>query len=171
MEGEKGDMTSKSWLAAVAAGFVVLATGCATAPEPPPPEPEVEPLPSTFLERLSADGLFAFGKSGIDDLSEEGQVALDELAARLGDRPVEIVHVIGHSDRLGTAVVNQRVSSQRANAVRDYLIGRGVPEERITAVGRGAIEPVVECDGRGGQEVIDCLAPNRRVEVRVQFAD
>ena len=165
-------MTSKSWLAAVAAGFVVLATGCATAPEPPPPEPEVEPLPSTFLERLSADGLFAFGKSGIDDLSEEGQVALDELAARLGDRPVEIVHVIGHSDRLGSPTAIHRVSSERANAVRDYLIERGVPGEQITAVGRGAVEPVVECAGRSAtQEVIDCLAPNRRVEVRVQFAD
>ena len=166
-------MTIKPWLTLAAAGFVLLASACSTTPEqePVPETQDMQPLPSTFLERLSSDGMFAFGKSSIEDLSGEGQFALDELATRLAERQVEIVHVIGHSDRLGTAVVNQRVSSQRANAVRDYLIGRGVPEERITAVGRGAIEPVVECDGRGGQEVIDCLAPNRRGEVRVQFAD
>lgn len=131
----------------------------------------MQPLPSTFLERLSADGLFEFGKSGIDDLSEEGRVALDELAARLAERDVEIVHVIGHSDRIGTPIAIHRVSSERANAVRDYLIQRGVPEGRTTAVGRGSVEPVVECDGGSSQEAIDCLAPNRRVEVRVQFAD
>ncbi|MGO1541055.1 MAG: OmpA family protein [Luteimonas sp.] len=165
-------MSSKPWLAAVAAAFVTLATACSTTPEPPPPpEQDMQPLPSTFLERLSADGLFAFGKSGIDDLSDEGRVALDDLAARLVERPVEIVHVIGHSDRIGTPTAIHRVSSERANAVRDYLIERGVQEGLITAVGRGSVEPVVECDGGSSQEAIDCLAPNRRVEVRVQFAD
>lgn len=166
-------MTIKPWLTLAAAGCVVLASACSTTPEqePAPEVQDTQPLPSSFLERLSADGMFAFGKSSIEDLRPEGRVALDELATRLAERPVEIVHVIGHSDRLGTALANQTVSSQRANAVRDYLIGHGVAEERITAVGRGAVEPVVECEGRGGQQVIDCLAPNRRVEVRVQFAD
>ena len=166
-------MTSKLLFSAVAATTVALATACSTAPEhaAPPVEQDLRPLPSTFLERLSADGLFAFGKSGIDDLSPEGRVALDDLAARLAERPVEIVHGIGHSDRIGTPVASQTVSSKRANSVRDYLIERGVTAERITAVGRGSIEPVVECEGDRGQQVIDCLAPNRRVEVRVQFAD
>ncbi len=165
-------MNSKLMLSAAIAACVAMLSACATTPEPePPPAEDVTPLPSTFLERLSADGLFAFGKSGIDDLSDEGRVALDELAARLAERPVEIVHVIGHSDRLGSPTAIHRVSSERANAVRDYLIERGVPEERITAVGRGAVEPVVECEGRASQETIDCLAPNRRVEVRVKFAD
>ncbi|MFZ7096242.1 OmpA family protein [Luteimonas dalianensis] len=163
-------MNSKLMLSAAAAACVALLSACATAPEPPPVE-DVTPLPSTFLERLSADGLFAFGKSGIDDLSAEGRVALDDLAARLAERQVEIVHVIGHSDRIGTPVAIHRVSSERANAVRDYLIERGVPEDRITAVGRGSVEPVVECEGGSSQDAIDCLAPNRRVEVRVQFAD
>ena len=165
-------MTSKPWLAAAAAGFFVLATACTTTPEPPPPpEPDTQPLPSTYLERLSADGLFAFGKSGIDDLSDEGRVALDELAARLVERPVEIVHVIGHSDRIGTPTAIHRVSSERANAVRDYLIERGVPEDRITAVGRGGVEPVVECSDERGQALVECLAPNRRVEVRVSYGE
>lgn len=164
-------MNSKLMLSAAAAACVAVLSACTTTPEPAPPVEDVTPLPSAFLERLSADGLFAFGKSGIGDLSAEGRVALDELAARLAERPVEIVHVIGHSDRIGSPVAIHRVSSERANAVRDYLIERGVPEARITAVGRGAVEPTVECDGGSSQEAIDCLAPNRRVEVRVQFAD
>lgn len=164
-------MNSKLMLSAAAAGCIAMLSACTTTPEPAPPVEDVTPLPSTFLERLSADGLFAFGKSGIDDLSEDGRMALDELSARLAERPVEIVHVIGHSDRIGSPTAIHRVSSERANAVRDYLVERGVAEERITAVGRGAVEPVVECDGGSSQEAIDCLAPNRRVEVRVQFAD
>lgn len=164
-------MNTKLMLSAAIAACIAVLSACATTPEPEASAEDTTPLPSTFLERLSADGLFAFGKSGIEDLSPEGRVALDELAGRLAERPVEIVHVIGHSDRIGTPTAIHRVSSERANAVRDYLIERGVPEERTTAVGRGAVEPVVECEGSAGQVVIDCLAPNRRVEVRVQFAD
>lgn len=165
-------MNVKLMCSAVAAAAVMLISACSTAPKsPPPPEPAMPPLSSTSLERLSADGLFAFGKASIDDFSPEGRKALDELASRLtGDRPIEIVHVIGHSDRIGDDRANLRLSTRRAEAVRDYLIGRGIPADRITAVGRGSVEPVVECDGDRGQALIDCLAPNRRVEVRVEFA-
>ncbi|NZA27031.1 OmpA family protein [Luteimonas sp. SJ-92] len=165
-------MKSNLALTAVAAAALAL-SACTTTPPPPPPEPEAPALaPSSFLEKLAADGLFAFGKSSLDDFSPEGQRALDDLATRLtSGRALEVVHVIGHSDRIGSAQGNLRLSTQRAAAVREYLIDRGVPEDRITAVGRGSVEPVVECEGDRGQEVIDCLAPNRRVEVRVQFAD
>lgn len=159
--------------AASAALSVVLLAGCASQPPAPPPpvEPEIPQLPSTFLEKLSADGLFAFGKASIEDFSPAGRAALDELAARLTTRQLAIVHVIGHSDRIGNDGANLRLSEQRANAVRDYLIERGVPAEHITAVGRGSVEPVVACDGERGDALKDCLAPNRRVEVRVEFAD
>ncbi|WP_052338383.1 OmpA family protein [Luteimonas huabeiensis] len=159
--------------AAIAATIALLATGCASRPAepPPPPEPPAAPLPSSFLEKLSADGLFAFGRASIDDFNPAGLAALDELAERLNARPLEIVHVIGHSDRIGNDRANLRLSEQRANAVRDYLIERGVPAGRITAVGRGSVEPVVDCEGQRGDALKDCLAPNRRVEVRIQFAD
>ena len=53
-------------------------------------------------------------------------------------------------------------------SARDYLVQAGVPAEKITAVGRGSVEPVVDCGaGERGQAQIDCLAPNRRVEVKV----
>ncbi len=58
-------------------------------------------------------------------------------------------------------------STRRANTVRDYLIERGIPAEKITAVGRSSVEPVVECNDERSQALIDCLAPNRRVEIRI----
>ena len=51
--------------------------------------------------------------------------------------------------------------------MRDHLVAAGVPEDKVTAVGRGSVEPVATCEGERGQALIDCLAPNRRVEVRV----
>ncbi|MDN5782650.1 MAG: OmpA family protein [Luteimonas sp.] len=142
-----------------------LLSACKTqapAPEPAPPPPVVQD------QKLSADGLFAFGKSSLDDLSDEGRAQLDGFAADLiGGAPYEIVHVIGHSDRIGNAKANLDLSNRRAESVRDYLVQKGVPAERITAVGRGSVEPVVECEDQARDALIACLAPNRRVEIRV----
>lgn len=160
--------------AAVAASLVICGLAACTsrapvqqAAAPPPPPP-----PSAFVEQLDADGLFAFGKAGIADISPAGRAALDGLAARLAaDRPLDIVHVIGHSDRIGNPQGNLRLSTRRAEAVRGYLVEHGVAADRVTAVGRGDVEPIVECRSERGQALIACLAPNRRVEVRVRFAD
>ncbi len=142
-----------------------LLAACASTP-PPPAEP-LPPVPMSFDQTLSGDALFAFGKSSIDEISAEGRVELDALAARvMAAAALDVVHVIGHSDRIGAARANMALSNRRAGAVRDYLVQAGVPADRITAVGRGSVEPVAECDGRG-QALIDCLAPNRRVEVKV----
>ena len=145
-----------------------LIAACASKPPPPPPPP---PPPTSFNETLSGDALFAFGKYSINDLSESGRAQLDVLAQRIVALPaLDVVHVIGHSDRIGAAAANVTLSNRRANAVKDYLVQAGVPGDRITAVGRGSVEPVVECEGRGrGQALIDCLAPNRRVEIQVKL--
>jgi OOP family OmpA-OmpF porin len=156
--------TTATMLAALAA---CLLAACATkpAPEAAPPPP---PPPASFNQTLSGDALFAFGKSGIDDLSTQGRAELDGLASRVLALPaIEIIHVIGHSDRIGSAAGNVTLSNKRAATVRNYLVQAGVPADRITAVGRGSVEPVVECETEKGQALIDCLAPNRRVEVKV----
>ncbi|WP_158238425.1 MULTISPECIES: OmpA family protein [Luteimonas] len=163
--------TAPAALAAALASGLLLAACTTTAP-PPAPEPPPPAPPSAFVEKLGADGLFAFGKASVRDIGPEGRAELDALAARLtGNRPLEIVHVIGHSDRIGTAQANLRLSNRRADAVRDYLVEQGVPADRITAVGRGDVEPVIECTSERGEALVACLAPNRRVEVRVRFAD
>lgn len=143
-----------------------LLSACAST-APPPVAPPPPPMPTSFDQTLSGDALFAFGKSDIGEISIEGRAELDALAARVLAAPtIDVVHVIGHSDRIGAARANMTLSNRRAGAVRDYLVQAGVPANRITAVGRGSVEPVAECDGRG-QALIDCLAPNRRVEVKV----
>ncbi|WP_052772831.1 OmpA family protein [Luteimonas sp. FCS-9] len=167
----KRNMLSAAFAASVVS-FTLAA--CSSTPPAQDPVPQSPPPPSSsFVEKLDADGLFAFGKASIRDLSPDGRTALDAIAARLSGSAhrVEIVHVIGHSDRIGNAKGNMRLSNQRAEAVRGYLVEHGVPADRITAVGRGDVEPVVECRTERGQALIDCLAPNRRVEVRVRFAD
>ena len=143
-----------------------LLAACASSPPPPVPAPE--PAPTGFDQTLSGDALFEFGKSSIDNISPAGRAELDALAARVNALPaVEVVHVIGHSDRIGSAAGNVELSRKRAAAVRDYLAAAGVPAERITAVGRGSVEPVEACEGEKGQALITCLAPNRRVDVKV----
>ncbi len=141
---------------------VAVAAGC-TAPQPKP-----EPAPPLAAnQKLSSDSLFAFGKSSLADLSDEGRRELDALAAGLNARPYEVVHVIGHSDRIGNDKANLELSTRRAAAVRAYLVQQGVPADKITAVGRGSVEPVVECDDKDRQALIACLAPNRRVEIKI----
>jgi len=147
------------------AAIALLMAACATTPKPTAPMAE---QPALQNEKLSADGLFAFGKSSLDDLSGEGRAQLDGLASRLlAGRPFEIVHVIGHSDRIGNAKANLDLSNRRAVTVRNYLVQHGIPADRITAVGRGNVEPLVTCDDVRGEALIACLAPNRRVEIRV----
>ncbi len=161
--------TSRIGVLAATAAVVLLLTACVATP--PKQAAPVDTPPVSSNEKLSADGLFAFGKSSLDDLSIEGRAQLDALATRLlTGRPFEIVHVIGHSDRIGNAKANLDLSNKRAIAVRKYLVEKGVPADRITAVGRGAVEPIVTCDDVGGDALIACLAPNRRVEIRVVAA-
>lgn len=146
-----------------AALVVALAAGCTAQQTKPAPAPP----PLATNQKLSSDSLFAFGKSSLDDLSDEGRSELDALAAGLNARPFEMVHVIGHSDRIGNDKANIDLSTRRASAVRAYLVQKGVPAGKITAVGRGSVEPVVECNDKDRQALIACLAPNRRVEIKI----
>ena len=145
-----------------------LATACSTTPAPEPAPDPAPPVPASFEHTLSGDALFAFGKASVANLSDAGRAELDALAARVLATPgIDVVHVIGHSDRIGRDAANVELSRKRAAAVRDHLVAAGVPADKVTAVGRGSVEPVATCEGERGQALIDCLAPNRRVEVRV----
>ena len=59
------------------------------------------------------------------------------------------------------------LSQRRADTVRSYLISQGIPAANITAVGMGESQPVVQCANTARQALVDCLQPNRRVEVEV----
>ena len=130
----------------------------------------VERTPAAAPRRidLSADALFAFGRSGPADLQAEGRRELDALAASLrGAQAPQRLRITGHTDRLGSAAYNERLSLARANTVRDYLLSAGVAMRGIEVLGRGKSQPKVSCEQKSRQALIECLAPNRRVEIEV----
>jgi OOP family OmpA-OmpF porin len=115
---------------------------------------------------LSADALFAFDKAS---LTPAGHRALDDLAAELQDQRDKWrdVRIAGYTDRLGGEAYNQKLSQRRADAVMNYLVEQGVPAGRIHAEGRGAADPVKDCPNGPLAQLIACLAPNRRVVVKI----
>jgi len=132
-------------------------------PPPPAPPPPPPPAPERFEKRtLSATELFAFDSADL----RTPQAQLDEIAKVLADNPqLGNVTITGHADRLGDVTYNQKLSKERAEAVENYLVSRGVAADRLVAVGKGETEPVVQCTDTNRARLIDCLAPNRRVEV------
>lgn len=117
---------------------------------------------------LSADAVFAFGKSDIASVGDQGRNQLDRLVRRLHRiRDVRAVHLVGYTDRIGGDAYNDALSRRRADAVREYLVAHGVPPEVITTDGRGAADPLVTCPDLSGSRLHACLAPNRRVVVSI----
>lgn len=127
---------------------------------------EKTPMPQRV--ELSADALFAFGRSGPADLLPQGRRELDALAAGLrGARETSRIRITGHTDRLGSASFNEELSLARATTVRDHLVQAGVPARGMQVQGKGETEPKVQCEQKKREELIACLAPNRRVEIEV----
>ncbi|MFM4804900.1 porin OmpA [Aeromonas bivalvium] len=139
------------------------------APVAAPVVAEPEPVIVDKSFSLSSDVLFAFGKSS---LKPEGMDALNGLYQQI----VEIqpkdgsAVVVGYTDRIGSDAYNQKLSEARARTVADFLVGKGLPAGKVAIQGQGEANPVTgnQCDGiKGKNELIACLAPDRRVEVRV----
>jgi OOP family OmpA-OmpF porin len=94
-----------------------------------------------------------------------------EIIAKLKDvQKLELVLVTGHTDRIGSQAYNQKLSERRADAVRNYLVSKGVAKDKIETLGMGKTQPVpgVNCTMTALKPLIACLAPNRRVEVEVK---
>ena len=118
---------------------------------------------------FSADSLFAFDRSTI---RPEGKTALDKFASELRGTEFNTIEVVGHTDRLDSPSYNRRLSMQRGEAVKTYLIGSdGVDPSKVAAVGKGESTPVTkpgDCKGnKPSPKLIECLQPDRRVEVEV----
>jgi len=148
------------WLPA-GCGDVLAARAVPAAEQPAAAGPAAAPRRTT----LGADGLFRFDGGSIADLLPEGRRKLDALATDI--KATDAVKVIGHTDRLGSQAYNNALSLSRANTVRSYLAQAGVPARNIQVQGRGESEPKVQCTQTRRAELIDCLAPNRRVEIEV----
>jgi OmpA-OmpF porin, OOP family len=125
----------------------------------------IQPVPNKSRV-LSADALFAFDKAS---LTPAGRDVLDGLAMELRGQSDQwhAVRIVGYTDRLGSERYNQKLSQRRADAVMNHLVARGVPAGSIRAEGHGALDPVKDCPNGPRTKLIDCLAPNRRVEVKM----
>jgi len=155
--------------------FHWLPAGCGDLLKPAAPGERVvervveKPVPPRRNVALSADALFAFDRSGTADLLPKGRQELDALAVELRKaQSVERLEIVGHTDRLGSNAYNQQLSLARATTVRDYLMRAGVPAKATDVQGRGETDPKVNCAQTERAALIECLAPNRRVEIGVQ---
>jgi len=134
------------------------------------PAPAPAPVVETKRFTLKSDVLFTFNKA---TLKPEGQQALDQLYSQLSsmDPKDGSVVVLGFTDRIGSDQYNQKLSEKRAQSVVDYLVSKGIPSNKISARGMGESNPVTgnTCDSvKGRKALIDCLGPDRRVEIDVK---
>lgn len=148
--------------AGVATGHAWQPTSCGALLEPPPAPAPPQATTGKAPLRISADTLFAFDSA---TLSDSGRQALRQALQGKLDGTVQL-QVIGHTDRIGAADYNMQLSRQRAEAVRQFLVQEmGVAASAVSAQGKGMAEPVVECQDGPRQALVDCLAPNRRVDI------
>jgi OOP family OmpA-OmpF porin len=163
------DLVAKPAVEAPPAAKPAAAVPAAVAPEAPAP---VGPAKAAFEKfTFGAETLFAFDKAIV---RPDAAGILDDVVTKMNKYPeVELIVVTGHTDRIGKDAYNQALSERRAEAVRDYLVGKGVDSSRVQAVGRGEAEPVVGCgkvkgrETRANKSLIECLQPNRRVVIEI----
>ncbi|WP_322107076.1 outer membrane protein OmpA [Paraburkholderia sp. J41] len=136
----------------------------AQAPQPPVAP---QPAPAITSQKITyqADALFDFDKA---ILKPAGKEKLDDLASKIQALNLEVVVATGYTDRIGSNAYNDRLSLRRAQAVKSYLVSKGVPAERVYTEGKGKRNPVTTgCNQKNRKQLIACLAPDRRVEVEV----
>lgn len=162
-----------------AIGAAVNSRGCASGqqgrqsaapppaePQPAPPQPEPQPRVTTPTPRAAEptgapmvlEGV-SF-ESGSARLQPGSYVELDSIAKVLMTNPALRVEIGGHTDNAGTPADNQHISTLRAEAVRNYLVAKGVPFQQMVARGYGSTVPRTPDTTPQGR------AANRRVEIR-----
>jgi len=149
-----------NWTPATAAvgcdGALVPAAAPAPAPAPAPAAPP--PPPAASKVTFAADAFFDFDKSV---LKPEGRAKLDDLVSKIRDVNLEVIIAVGHTDSIGSDAYNQKLSVRRAEAVKAYLVSKGIERNRVYTEGKGEKQPVADNRTKEGR------AKNRRVEIEV----
>ncbi|MDR2129053.1 MAG: OmpA family protein [Burkholderiaceae bacterium] len=125
-------------------------------PVVPPPAAKAPVVGSKVT--YAADAFFDFDKAV---LKPEGQAKLDDLASKVSGINLEVIIAVGHTDSTGAAAYNQKLSVRRAEAVKQYLVSKGIEANRIYTEGKGEAQPVASNATSAGR------AQNRRVEIEV----
>jgi OmpA-OmpF porin, OOP family len=124
----------------------------------PSASPAAAPVPTSEKVTFAADAFFDFDKAV---LKADGKAKLDDLASKLGSLNLEVIIAVGHTDSIGSDAYNQKLSIRRAEAVKSYLVGKGVDAKRVYTEGKGEKQPVATNKTAAGR------AQNRRVEIEV----
>ena len=139
----------------------------APAPVAAPPAPAAAPVPAPIVvppapvsEKVTfaADAFFDFDKSV---LKPEAKAKLDDLVSKSSAVALEVIIAVGHTDSVGTDGYNQKLSISRSEAVKAYLVGKGIEKNRVYTEGKGEKQPVADNKTSEGR------AKNRRVEIEV----
>jgi OOP family OmpA-OmpF porin len=125
----------------------------APAPAPAAPQP-----PAASKVTYAADAFFDFDKAV---LKPEGRAKLDDLISKIQGINLEVIIAVGHTDSVGSDAYNQRLSVRRAEAVKAYLVTKGIEKNRVYTEGKGEKQPVADNRTAEGR------AKNRRVEIEV----
>ena len=143
--------------ALVKAAEAPAAAAPGAAPAAPAPAP-VAPAATVQKVTYAADAFFDFDKSV---LKPEGKAKLDDLSSKVKNINLEVIIAVGHTDSVGTDAYNQKLSVRRAEAVKAYLVSKGIDKSRVYTEGKGEKQPVADNKTAAGR------AKNRRVEIEV----
>ena len=127
---------------------------------PPVVAPAVVPVapPAATKVTYAADAFFDFDKSVIKPAGKE---KLDDLIGKIKDINLEVIIAVGHTDSVGSDSYNQKLSVRRSEAVKAYLVSKGIEKNRVYTEGKGEKQPVADNKTAEGR------AKNRRVEIEV----
>jgi OOP family OmpA-OmpF porin len=129
-------------------------------PEVQPVAPVVQPAPQPVSEKVSfaAEALFDFDRAVV---KPEGKAGLDDLMSKLQGMDTEVMIAVGHTDSVGSDAYNQKLSLRRADAVKAYLVSKGLEQARLYTEGKGETQPIADNATAEGR------AKNRRVVIEV----
>ena len=159
-----------NWTPATAAagcdGAIVPRAAAAPAPAAAPVAPRaaapaaVVVPPATVATKVTyaADAFFDFNKSVV---KPEGKAKLDDLVGKIKGINLEVIIAVGHTDSVGSDAYNQKLSVSRSEAVKAYLVSKGIEKNRVYTEGKGEKQPVADNKTAEGR------AKNRRVEIEV----
>lgn len=150
-----------NWTPATAApgcGAPVAAPAAPAAPAPRAAAPAAAPVAAATKVTYAADAFFDFDKAVV---KPAGKTKLDDLVSKVKGINLEVIIAVGHTDSVGSDTYNQKLSVRRAEAVKAYLVSKGIEKNRIYTEGKGEKQPVASNVTNEGR------AKNRRVEIEV----
>ena len=137
---------------------VAAAPAPAATPAPAPAPAPAAPVTVATKVTYAADAFFDFDKSVV---KPEGKAKLDDLVGKIKDINLEVIIAVGHTDAVGSDTYNQKLSVRRSEAVKAYLVSKGIEKNRVYTEGKGEMQPVADNKTAEGR------AKNRRVEIEV----